>query len=255
MPTAVRQASDQTRVATADAFFFQMAVVCAAVTVVGFVPTYWTPLITGRLAAHPILHVHALVFYAWSLLLVVQTWLAANRRLVRHRELGLLAISVATAMTILGISTAINRMHAAAAIGQKEAGLAFAIVPIGAILFFAATFTAAIVNVRRADWHKRLMLIAAVSVLDAPIARVFLTLLAPPGAVGPPPVSVDLGPSLVALLLLVAAMVVDWRRYGRIHAAYWIGAGAYLALKLVQGPLSGTRAWLATAEATMALGG
>jgi hypothetical protein len=146
-------------------------------------------------------------------------------------------------------------MHAAVALGQKDAGLAFAIVPIGSILFFAATFSAAVVNVRHREWHKRLMLVAAVSVLDAPIARWFLTFMAPPGPPGPPPVAVDLGPSAVALLLLVLAMAVDWRREGRVHPAYWIGAIAYVALKLAQGPVSETQAWRVTAERLMQLGG
>ena len=55
------------------------------------------------------------------------------------------------------------------------------------------------------------MLLAAVSILDAAIARWFLTFLAPPGPPGPPPVPVTIPPAFVAYLLLVVAIVRDWR--------------------------------------------
>ncbi len=147
-------------------------------------------------------------------------------------------------------------MHWAAGIGHAEAGKAFAIVPVATVLFFAVAFIGAVANVHRPDWHTRLMLVAAVSILDAPIARWFITFLAPAGPLppGPPPVAVDLGPSLVALLLLVLAMAIDWRKLGRPHTAYVIGAGAYAVMKVVQVPISTTAAWHAVATWLMAFG-
>ena len=46
-------------------------------------------------------------------------------------------------------------------------------------------FTLAIVNIKRPETHKRLIVLTIVSMLAAPIARWFLTFLAPPQ---PPPV-------------------------------------------------------------------
>lgn len=249
----------QTEIASKDRaseyFYFYMAVACALVAFLGFAPTYWLPLLEGTLAAHPIIHIHGLVFFVWSLFLVTQTWLAASRRIARHRTMGLVGISIATAMTIFGLMTAINRMHAAAALGLADAGKSFAIVPIAAILFFAVTFGFAVANIRRPEWHKRLMLVAAVSILDAPIARWFITFLAPPGPPGPPPVAVDIGPSLVALLLLLFAMSVDYRRLGRPHTAYIAGVGAFVALKALQVPVSETALWHGFAGWLMTLAG
>jgi hypothetical protein len=226
-------------------FFFLMSIACAAIAFIGFAPTYWVPLLTGKLTIHPILHLHGAVFFAWSLFLVRQTWLATNGRLVAHRRNGMIGVALATAMTIVGLFTAINRMQWAAGLGHAEAARAFAIVPVSTILFFAAIFAAAVTLARRRDWHKRLMLVAAISVLDAPIARWFITFLAPAGPLppGPPPVAVDLGPSLVALLLLLIAMLFDWRKLGRPHTAYLIGAGAYALIKIGQIPISTTAAW------------
>src|SRR3982074_2670389 len=102
-------------------------------------------------------------------------------------------------------------MTRSAALGLTDEGIAFAIVPLSGILFFAVAFTLAVANVRRPEIHKRLMLLAGISLLDAAVARWFLTFLAPPGPLGPPPVPVTIAPALVAYLLLVAAMVFDWR--------------------------------------------
>src|SRR5215203_2296742 len=92
-----------------------------------------------------------------------------------------------------------------AAIGLTDAGVAFAIVPLSGILFFAVVFTLAVANTRDPETHKRLMLLAAISILDAAVARWFLTFLAPPGSVGPPPVEVTIIPAFVAYLLLLPA--------------------------------------------------
>lgn len=242
--------------ASEDRLYFHMAIVAAVVAFAGFAPTYWLPLMAGTQAAPPIIHVHAVAFFGWVLFFVVQTWLAANRRIAKHRSMGMIAISLATAMVLLGILTSIERMYAAAAIGKTAAGLEFSIVPLGSILLFAIIFAAAVTNVRRTDWHKRLMLVAAITILDAPIARWFLTFLAPADAPpGPPPVAVDVAPSLVALGLLSIPMIADWRRRGSVHPAFWIGASAYLAWKLVQVPLSATPQWHTVAEWIMRLGG
>jgi hypothetical protein len=226
-----------------SSFYFYMSLCCAAVAFLGFAPTYWLPMATKTLKAGPIVHVHGALFFGWSLYLVWQTWLAASGRVARHRAVGMIGVSFATAMTIFGTLVAIHAMQGAAAIGMRSEGIAFAIVPLGGIAFFAVTFALAVANVRRPELHKRLVMLAAISILDAAIARWFMTLLAPPGAVGPPPVAVAIPPALVAWLLVVVAMIHDWRSRGRPHPVYLIGGAALLAVKLLSLPISGSQAW------------
>ncbi len=99
------------------------------------------------------------------------------------------------------------------------------------------------------------MLVASISILDAAVARWFLVLLAPPGAVGPPPVRVDVAPALVTCVLLVSAIIRDWRVRGRPHPAYLIGLVALLTIKLAQMPLSTTAVWHSVAGGVLALAG
>ncbi|MFO1109653.1 MAG: hypothetical protein U1E61_10755 [Bradyrhizobium sp.] len=234
-------------------FYFNMALACAAVAFLGFAPTYFVPIAAGKFSAPPSVHVHGLVFFAWSLYFVYQAQLPAAGQVGRHRTVGLIGVSLATAMTIFGFLAGITAMKQSAALGQTDAGIAFAIVPWSGILFFAVTFAIGIAMVRRPEVHKRLMLLAGISILDAAVARWFLTFLAPPGPPGPPPVAVTIAPAFVAYLLLVVAMVHDWRTRGRPHAVYVIGGTVLVAIKILNLPISSTHAWHAFAGGILAM--
>ena len=238
---------------TTQYFYFYMALSCTAVAFLGFAPTYWLPVARGSFPALPVIHFHGLLFFAWSLYFSFQTWLAASGRVARHRTIGMIGVSLATAMTIFGFLAAVNSMQRAAALGLRNEGIAFSIVPLSGILFFAVVFTLAVASVRRPETHKRLMLLAGISILDAAVARWFLTFLAPPGPPGPPPVAVTIPPALVAALLLVAAIVFDWRTRGRPHPAYVWGGIALVAVKLLNWPISTTAAWHSLAGGILAL--
>ena len=119
--------------------------------------------------------------------------------------------------------------------------------PFTGIAFFAVLFTIALLNIKRAQTHKRLMLVATVSLLQAAVGRWFVMFLAPghvgDGPVSPPPVLVSVMPALVSDLLLVVAMVHDRRTLGRVHPVYWMAGGALVALQLLRVPLSTSAVW------------
>ena len=230
-----------------------MALACMATAFLGFAPTYWMPLAQRSFPGSAVIHLHGLLFFSWTLYFVFQSWLVSSGQTIRHREWGILGVSFATAMSIFGVLAAIDMMKRATALGMTEQGVAFAIVPLSGIAFFAAVFTLAILARKRSESHKRLMLLAAISLLDAAVARWFMTFLAPAGAVGPPPVQVAIAPALVAYLLLVVAMVRDWRSEGRPHPVYVYGGLALVAIKLLNWPISTTAAWHAFAGGLLAI--
>jgi hypothetical protein len=158
-------------------FYVWMAAVCALVAFGGFAPTYWLQLPAGTFVGPPLLHIHGLLFSTWTLLLLSQTLLAANGRLDYHRAWGLLGISLATAMVVIGLAAAIGTLTAGLAAGYGDQSRAFAILPVSAIGLFAGFFVAAIANIRRPEVHKRLMLLATISLLQAAMARVFFVLI------------------------------------------------------------------------------
>jgi hypothetical protein len=241
-------------------FYVWMAYACAFVAIAGFTATYWAPVAAGSFVGPPILHVHGLLFSAWMLLFIAQARSAGSGRFEYHRSLGLVGISLATAMLFAGLMVAIASINGGAARGFDQQTRAFSIVPITIMLFFAATVAAAIANTRRPDVHMRLMLVASISLLPPAIARIFFFFLAPagtprPGLGEPPAVVFSLVPSFASDLLLVIAMANDWRTRGRPHPTYVITGVLMLALQIVRVPFSGTPAWRAVTDWLVALAG
>jgi hypothetical protein len=177
-------------------FYVGMAATCVAIAVIGFAPTYWVLLAGGTLDVPPITHVHAVFFYGWTLFFLMQTWLAASGKLTRHRELGVAGVALASGMCFVGLGMAISSIKRFEAAGFGDAARAFSIVSVTAIALFAVLFAIAVLNVKKPEVHKRLMLVATASMLQAAIGRWFLLFLAPPRPVGvtgllsPPPVFV-----------------------------------------------------------------
>src|SRR4029078_6068350 len=80
-------------------FYFYMALACTAVAFLGFAPTYWMPLAKRSFSASSVVHFHGLLFFGWALYVAFQSWLAASGKIARHRAIGMIGVSLATAMT------------------------------------------------------------------------------------------------------------------------------------------------------------
>ncbi|HXV40101.1 MAG TPA: hypothetical protein VD701_03955 [Steroidobacteraceae bacterium] len=235
--------------AASNRFYLAMALTCALVAILGFAPTYWAPLAAGTLAEAPIVHLHAVLFTAWSAFFVAQAALIAGGRVARHRALGLVGISLATGMLLVGLATAIHSTELQIAMGHADRARGFMIVPVTTILFFACAVAFAIANRTRPEIHKRVMLVASIAILMAAVGRIVRFTLGRAGLLGgPPPIEFSILPALLTDLLIVAAMVHDRRARGRVHPAYWIGGGAWLAVQLGRIPLSKTPMWQAIVD-------
>lgn len=242
MSTVVQQSvpAHGTRVrpgANDRAFYTSLAVAMAVTVVAGFGPTYYFRLVSGTPATTtggsitPTIRLHAILFSAWVVLFVVQTALVSARRLTMHRTLGYASIALAAAMIVIGPLTAVE----AAARGAAPAGvdaLVFLLVPLGDIVLFTGFYTAAVLKRRDREAHKRLMLLAYVSIVTAATARL-------PGVL-------PLGPLVffaLSFLFVVAGMSYDRLSRGRVHAAYRWGAPIFALSVPLRLALAGTETW------------
>ena len=236
-------------------FYVWMAGVCVLIAFGGFIPTYWAKLATGTFKGAPIHHIHGMLFFTWTLFFLAQTTLVATGRTANHRNWGMAGISLATAMGFTVVIAAIHSIKVAETIGMGDVARRFTVVSLSGLVMFAILLASAIANHHRAEVHKRLMLLAMIPLVHAAMARVFMLAFAPPGAKGPPPVFVSIPPGLFVDLLIVAAMIHDWRTRGRPHRVYVIGGGLLLAVQLLSVPISTTAAWMAIAKWVEALAG
>lgn len=219
------------------AFFSGMAIALALVVLVGFGPSYYwayfgqglTTTISGG-PFTPLVQVHAALFTSWVLLFVVQTALIATHRVRVHRRLGIVGGTLALGMVVAGTLAAIAAARRGAGPTRADP-LGFLAIPLTDMLLFGGFVSAALLKRRDKDAHKRLMLLAYVSLLAAAFARVpAVASLAPPA------------PLFASLLPLILAMAYDRLTRGRVHRAYLWGLGAFV-LSLLRVPLSGSAAW------------
>jgi hypothetical protein len=220
-----------------------MAIALAATVLFGFGPTYYLrpwfeapPTVSGATTLSPLAHLHGALFTGWVVLFIVQTALVASHRTRVHRRLGIAGGLLAAAMVVVGTKTAI----AAAARGAAPPGadpLAFLIVPLGDLVLFTGFVGSALWRRREREAHKRLMLLAYISIIAAAIARL-------PGVLPYGPL-VFFGLAFVFLVIAIAYDAVSRRR---VHPTY-IWGGALLVLSVpIRLMASGTEAWRGIAE-------
>jgi hypothetical protein len=229
-------------------FYVGFATACAAVAVLGFAPTFWVPLATGRLELAPIIGLHAALFFGWILLFVAQTCLAAAGRHSQHRALGVIGVVLAASMLVVGCMAAIHSFHVQSAAGHAERARPFLIAPLTNMLFFAGAVAVAAMNVRHPEVHKRLMVLATLAVLMPAVARMVMSIAGGSSAVAPPPVQATIVPALLVDLLLVTAVVHDWRTRGRPHSVYVVGGALLVALQVGRIPIAMTPGWHAMVQ-------
>jgi hypothetical protein len=195
MTTAQIARHGETRVsARRHGFYVGMAVAILAIVLTAFGQRYFLRLPSRTLALAAIVHVHAALFTSWILLFIAQTTLVAAHRVDIHRRLGILGALLAPAIVVLGVAVSIHGGRT----GWKPGGafrtpLEFMIVPLWDIAIFAVLVAAALYHRRRAELHRRLMLLATVGgLLWAAVTRV-------------PPIRGKLPAMLGVMLLFVIA--------------------------------------------------
>jgi hypothetical protein len=215
-----------------------MAVAIAGTVFAGFAPTYYLRSYFNMPPLMPLLHLHGLVFTSWLLLFITQTALVAARRTDVHRRLGIVGALIAVLMLLVGTMTALIRTKQAAVATNETAPLVFLVIPLGDMLVFSSLVGAGFYFRRRADVHKRLMLLATIAILPAAIARLPFTLLqaGPPAFFG------------LTDLFIVLCLLYDLLARGRVHrATIWGGLIIVLSqpLRLM---IASTHAWLTFAN-------
>ena len=159
--------------ASRSRFYAWMGGIFVLIAFTGFIPTYWAKLATGTFDGAPVLHLHGAVFFTWTLFFFLQTLLVATGQTLNHRSWGLAGISLATAMVFTIVLAAINSIRVAGTIGMADEARRFAYVSLTGAVLFSGFVGAAIVWVKRAEIHKRLMLLAMIPLMHAAFARLF----------------------------------------------------------------------------------
>jgi hypothetical protein len=228
-----------------SSFFFGMSVLLLGFVLFGFAPTFYLRAFFPTPPIPPYLYLHGAVLSAWFAWFVSQTWLVRTGRTPRHRRMGVVGAIIAAVVVVVGPMASfglISRMRAAGLAwdadmgplidpqlhGVKMLDLFSGVVWINfiSIAIFALLVTAAVLLRGRPQAHKRLMLLASITIITPALGRIART----------PHLGGEAGPFmpivLLALLLAVIAHDVFTRR--RLHPATACGVGLIVAGVVMQ---------------------
>jgi hypothetical protein len=214
-----------------------MAIAIAITVFVGFSRSYYLKGWFATPDLSRLVHLHGLVFTTWVLFFVAQTVLVATGRTWLHRRMGIAGAVLAALVVIVGTTVAITKLRTGISPLPGIPAPAFFAIPFFDMVVFAILVPTAIYYRRRLEAHKRLMTLAMITLLPAPIARMsFLPL--PPG----PPTFFGL-----ADLFIVAMLAYDLATRRKVHPATVWGGLLVVASQPLRLMIAGTPAWLAFA--------
>jgi len=219
-------------------FYFGMSIAIVATVFAGFAPTYYLRSFFGVPPLMPLLHLHGFVFTSWIAIFLVQTTLVTARRTEVHRRLGIAGGVIAMLVVIVGTITAITRAKQGAAPLDGPPPRVFMAIPLFDMLMFSILVGAGFYFRRRPDVHKRLMMLATLSILAAAIARLPFGILkaGPPAFFG------------LTDLFIVACVVYDLIALKRVHKATALGGLLLIVSQPLRLMLSGTALWMSFAS-------
>lgn len=215
------------------AFFGGMAILLCVVVIIGFSPTYFAAGMLRAPLPSPILHFHGAAFTLWMTLFLVQSALISARRVAWHRSLGTIAFCLPPIMVVLGFIAAINALHRGVRIGPLDPAVSSAIPLIG-IALFAIIIFAAWRTRRQPDTHKRLVLLATITLTGAAFGRFPWSRIGLPPAVGP-----VTGISVMVLLVVIYDLI----SLHRLHRSTMWAVPITIALTAFSVPIGMTPAW------------
>jgi hypothetical protein len=153
-------------------FFSGMAVLILGTVFLGFARSYYLAGLFKAPLPNLIVHIHGAVFSSWILLLIAQTSLVAAGRVDLHRRLGMLGFALACLVVILGLLAATDSLARHFAAGEPGVGAkAFYAIPVADMLVFSTLIYFAFRERFSPAAHKRLILIATITLLDAAFVR------------------------------------------------------------------------------------
>jgi hypothetical protein len=214
-------------------FFFVMSAVAIGATFFGFARTYFLRSYFQTQPLPVLVKIHGAVFTAWIALFLVQTTLVAARRTDLHRMLGWAGAALATLMGVLTLKVAVDAVHAAVVCCNADAARKFLAIPVSDVLVFSVLVGAAIVLRRALAEHKRLMLLATLTILDAATGRWPLGFIQ----------STKWGYYLAADAMILVAVAYDALLRRRVARAFAWGVPLIVGAQIARELIGATSVW------------
>lgn len=174
-PTAVRErgtsTANQFKGFVNRYFYFSMSLLFATLVVWGFSRSVNDNLFHAAPPRPFLLWIHGAAFASWVAFFIAQSTLVRVQKASWHRFLGWFGVGLATAMVPLGTAIAIIMARFDAVQLHQSGTDAFLAIPFYDMIAFGVSIALAICWRKRPEFHRRLMFIATVGLMAAPLAR------------------------------------------------------------------------------------
>jgi hypothetical protein len=230
-------------------FYLAFVVVLFGAVLLGFARTFflraWFPdWVELHAPKEPYFLLHGAVATAWFLALIAQSSLVTAGRVDVHRRLGTLSMGLAAAVVVSGVAAAvIAARRPTGFIDISDPPQVFLAIPLLGLLQYAAFVIVAYVRRGNAQAHKRLMILATLSIVGAAVIRWPFDFM-----FGASPVPGYAKFDLVALAFVLPLVAWDLTTLRRIHPVTLCGGLALIAMVPLIGFVSRTRGWYAFAD-------
>lgn len=191
--------------------------ICLAVSLVGFWPSYVAPLAAGTYRPpSTMMTSHVISTAAWLILLIMQPLLVQQRKVALHRQLGILGVLVAIAVVLTGVAVQIDVMDDYAVRDDYVNAVPIPFIRLSLLLGFGVCTTWAILLRNHPEWHKRLIVLGTFPLLQSPFDRMGGNIFGLSESRGLIAIGGHFG-------LMILFVIWDRVRQGRIHpATKWV---------------------------------
>jgi len=198
-----------------------VAIVIAVIMFAGFSRNYYLRAWMGTRDITLMVQIHGMIMTSWVLVFVIQALLIAKHRVDLHRRLGIVGAALAAVVVTLGIATiadSIERQQPQASV--KLFGQLFVAFDGVMLLVFACLTLAALINRQRPETHKRLMLVAMISLLPPAWGRLVANITHQ---------NIELIVLGLMYISVLSCLFADTWRYRRLNLAFALAGSALIA--------------------------
>jgi hypothetical protein len=151
-------------------FYSGIALAFILCVFVGFSRTYYLKGLFGTPHLSWLAHLHGAMFTAWTVFFLCQVALVAAGRTELHRRIGKAGAVLGVGVVMMGAVMTLHSMHAGYASGRPRMA-ALLINGFMNLFLFSVLFGAGLLFRRKKEIHKRLMVLAMLSLIIPAIAR------------------------------------------------------------------------------------
>jgi uncharacterized membrane protein len=208
-----------------------VAIISAMVVFIGFSRSYFLRPIFRDAPLELALHLHGAMMTLWFWLFALQASLVANGRVRLHQSIGIAGAMLAALLSVLAL---LITVYSAKQVGDSRPPTPFLGLVLISFIPFPIIVGSAIYCRRQSGIHKRLMLLATVSILGAAFVRFPLKFS-------------ETGAAIFMLggtdALVLGSVVFDTVKHRRLHPAFAIGTLCILVFQLAAALIAPSDAW------------